>query len=392
VKFDFDHVPDRRGTDSQKWQKYAGHDVLPLWVADMDFPSPPAVIAALHRRIDHGVFGYARPVKSTVDAFVDALAARYDWHIEPSWLVWLPGLVVGLNVAVQAFAQPGEQVLSCTPVYPPFLTTPKNSNRETLPVPLALNHAGEPALSGVEGRWEVDFAALERAVTPRTKVFLLCHPHNPVARVWRRDELVRLGEFCLRHKLILQSDEIHCDLILDPGLSHVPTAMLGPEIAAHTVTFMAPSKTYNLPGMGTSIAIISDPKLRAQFVRAAAGIVAEVTALGYTACEAAYRDSEPWRQELLAYLRGNRDFLKNFLSRELPGMRLEAPIEATYLAWFNVEALGLADPVAHFEKYGVGLSDGAFFGAPHGKYVRLNFGCPRATLEEALRRMKAALK
>jgi cystathionine beta-lyase len=400
VNFDFDHVPDRRDTDSQKWQKYAGRDVLPLWVADMDFLSPPAVIEALHRRIDHSVFGYARPVKSTVDAFVDALAARYGWHIDPSWLVWLPGLVVGLNVAVQAFAQPGEQVVSCTPVYPPFLTAPKNSSRETLPVPLALspadglalNHAGGPAPSGVEGRWEIDFAALERAVTPRTKVFLLCHPHNPVARVWRRDELVRLGEFCLRHNLILQSDEIHCDLILEPGLSHVPTAMIGSEIAARTVTFMAPSKTYNLPGLGTSIAIISDPKLRAQFVRATAGIVAEVTALGYTACEAAYRDSEPWRQELLAYLRGNRDFLIDFLGRELPGVRLEAPIEATYLAWFNVEALGLADPVAHFEKHGVGLSDGLFFGAPKGKYVRLNFGCPRATLEEALRRMKAALK
>jgi cystathionine beta-lyase len=384
VNFDFDHVPDRRGTDSQKWQKYADRDVLPLWVADMDFPSPPAVIEALRRRLDHGVFGYARPVKSTVDAFVDALDARYGWHIEPEWLVWLPGLVVGLNVAVQAFAQPGEQVLSCTPVYPPFLSTPKNSGRETLAVPLAL--------SGVKGRWEIDFDALERAVSPRTKVFLLCHPHNPVARVWRHDELVRLGEFCLRHKIIIQSDEIHCDLILEPGLPHVPTAMLGPEIAASTVTFMAPSKTYNLPGLGTSIAVISDPKLRAQYVRATAGIVAEVTALGYTACEAAYRDSEPWRQALLAYLRGNRDFLKSFLTRELPGVRLEAPLEATYLAWLNVEALGLADPVAHFEKHGIGLSDGAFFGAPKGKYIRLNFGCPRATLEEALRRMRAAVK
>jgi cystathionine beta-lyase len=384
VTFDFDHVPDRRGTDSQKWQKYAGRDVLPMWVADMDFPSPPAVIDALRQRIDHGVFGYARPVPSTVDAFVDALATRYGWRIEPSWLVWLPGIVVGLNVAVQAFAQPGEQILSCTPVYPPFLSAPKNSGRETLAVPLAL--------SGGEGRWEIDFDALERAVTPRTKVFLLCHPHNPVARAWRRDELVRLAEFCLRHKLVLQSDEIHCDLVLDPSLPHVPTAMLGSEIAAHTVTFMAPSKTYNLPGLGTSIAIIGDSKLRAQFVRATAGIVAEVTALGYTACEAAYRDSEPWRQALLAYLRGNRDFLQDFLGRELPGVRLEAPIEATYLAWLNVGALGLADPVAHFEKHGVGLSDGAFFGAPRGQYVRLNFGCPRATLAEALRRMKAAIK
>jgi len=323
VTFDFDHPPARRGTDSQKWQKYAGRDVLPLWVADMDFTSPPAVIEALHRRVDHGVFGYSRPVKSTVDAVVDALDARYGWRIEPAWIVWLPGLVVGLNVAAQAFAQPGEQVLSCTPVYPPFLTAPKNSGRETLAVPLALNSA--------ERRWEIDFDALERTVTPRTKIFLLCNPHNPVARVWRREELVRLADFCLRHQLVLQSDEIHCDLILDPSLPHTPTASLGFEIAARTVTFMAPSKTYNLPGMGTSIAIISDPKLRAQFVRATPGIVAEVTALGYTACEAAYRDSEPWRQALLAYLRGNRDLLQLFLTRELPGVRLEAPLEATYL-------------------------------------------------------------
>lgn len=384
VTFDFDHPPDRRGTDSQKWQKYAGREVLPLWVADMDFTSPPAVLEALRRRVDHGVFGYARPVKSTVDAVVEAMAARYGWRIEPDWIVWLPGLVVGLNVAVQAFAEQGDQVLSCTPVYPPFLTAPKNSGRETLAVPLALNTA--------ERRWEIDFDALERAVSPRTKVFLFCHPHNPVARVWRREELVRLADFCLRHDIVLQSDEIHCDLVLDPSLAHVPTASLGPEIAARTVTFMAPSKTYNLPGLGTSFAIISDPGLRAQFVRATAGIVAEVNALGYAACEAAYRDSEPWRQALLAYLRGNRDFLADFVARGLPGVRLEAPIEATYLAWLNVEALGLADPAAHFEKHGAGLSDGFFFGAPRGKYVRFNFGCPRATLAEALQRMQAALR
>jgi len=384
VNFDFDHSPDRRGTDSQKWQKYAGREVLPLWVADMDFTSPPAVLEALRRRVDHGVFGYARPVQSTVEAVVGAMAARYDWRIEPEWIVWLPGLVVGLNVAVQAFAQPGDQVLSCTPVYPPFLTAPEHSGRETLAVPLALNTT--------EKRWELDFDALERAITPRTRVFLFCHPHNPVARVWRREELVRLADFCLRHDIVLQSDEIHCDLVLDPGLRHVPTASLGPEIAARTVTFMAPSKTYNLPGLGTSFAVISDPKLRARFVRATAGIVAEVTALGYAACEAAYRDSEPWRQALLDYLRGNRDFLAGFVARELPGVRIEAPVEATYLAWLDVQALGLADPAAHFEKHGAGLSDGFFFGAPRGKNVRFNFGCPRATLAEALRRMKSALE
>lgn len=381
MTFDFDTVLPRLGTDSQKWQKYAGRDILPLWVADMDFKSSPAIIDAVRRRVDDGIFGYARPVKSTVDAVVDAMARNYGWTIDPSWIVWLPGLVVGLNVTAQAFAAPGDEVLSLSPVYPPFMTAPKNSGRASVTVPFVLQG----------GAWTIDWAALERAVTPKTKLFFLCNPHNPLARVWRREELARLAEFCLKHNLILCSDEIHCDLILDPALPHIPTGTLGAEIARRTITLMAPSKTYNVPGLGTSIAIIPDAALRAQFVRATAGIVAEVNILGFTACEAAYRDSEPWRQALLAYLRGNRDYLLDFVARELPGVRIAAQIEATYLAWLDVTALGLADPIAHFEKHGVGLSEGAFFGAPKGSHVRINFGCPRTTLAEALRRMKVAL-
>lgn len=381
MHFDFDTVPARLGTDSQKWQKYAGRDILPLWVADMDFKSSPAIIAALHDRVAHGVFGYARPVKSTVDAVVDALQRNYAWKIDPAWIVWLPGLVCGLNITAQAFAQAGEEVLTLTPVYPPFMSAPKNSARLSTQAAFVLR----------DGHWEIDWDALARAVTPRTKLFYLCNPHNPLARVWRREELIRLGEFCAQHHLVLCSDEIHCDLILDPTLHHLPAASLSPEISARTVTLMAPSKTYNVPGLGTSFAIISDPALRAQFIRASAGVVAEVTALGFTACEAAYRDSEAWRQALLTYLRGNRDFLLDYLTREIPDIRVEAPIEATYLAWLNLEALHLADPVAHFETHGVGLSEGAYFGAPKGHYVRLNFGCPRATLAEALHRMKTAV-
>jgi cystathionine beta-lyase len=321
-------------------------------------------------------------VKSTVDAIVDAMHERYHWPIEPSWLVWLPGLVCGLNVAIEAFSQPGDEIISFTPVYPPFITAPRYRGRISRTVPLTLR-AGSP------GRWEMDWDALERAVNPRTKVVVLCHPHNPIARVWEPGELLQLREFCARHNVVLCSDEIHCDLILDPARKHVPTATVGS--AGRIVTMMAPSKTYNLPGLGTSLAIFGDGALRAQFERAAAGIVAEVTPLGYTACEAAYRDSEPWRLALLAYLRGNRDFLLDFLVRELPGIRVDAPIEATYLAWLNVGDLGVADPAAHFEAHGVGLSDGAMFGAAPGQAVRLNFGCPRATLAEALRRMKTAL-
>lgn len=385
MSFDFDTVPHRLGTDSQKWQKYAGKEILPLWVADMDFRSSPAIIAALHERVEHGIFGYARPTAATVSAVTDALTSRYGWTIDPSWIVWLPGLVCGLNVTSQAFAQPGEEVLTLTPVYPPFMTAPKNSGRVSVTVPFVLNDSAKPA------RWDIDWAALEAAVTPQTKLFFLCNPHNPLARVWRREELQRLGDFCVRHDLVLCSDEIHCDLILDDSLPHIPAAKLSPEIAARTVTLMAPSKTYNVPGLGTSFAVISDSALRARFVRATAGIVAEVTTLGFSACEAAYRDSEEWRQDLLEYLRGNRDFILDFLVRELPQLYVAAPIEATYLAWINIEALNLPDPIAHFEQHGVGLSECAFFGAKRGSHVRINFGCPRATLNEALNRIKAAV-
>lgn len=381
MTFDFETPLQRLGTDSQKWQKYGDRDILPMWVADMDFVAPPPVLQALHERVNHGVFGYARPVKSTIDAIVDAMAARYGWTIDPAWIVWLPGLVVGLNVIAQAFADPGDEILTLSPVYPPFMTAPKNGGRRSVTVPWTLS----------QGTWSIDWDQLERAVTPRTKVFLLCNPHNPLARVWRRDELQCLGEFCVRHQLVLCSDEIHCDLILDPSLPHVPTALLGPEIAAQTVTLMAPSKTYNVPGLGTSFAIIPDPARRTRFVRATAGIVAEVTCLGFTACEAAYRQGEPWRQALLATLRGNRDFILDFLARELPQISVEAPIEATYLAWLNVSALGWSDPIERFEQHGVGLSDGAYFGGAKGQHVRLNFGCPRSVLTEGLRRMKAAV-
>jgi cystathionine beta-lyase len=382
MTFNFDTPPDRHGTDSQKWQKYAGRDVLPMWVADMDFEVAPAIVEALQRRVSHGIFGYSRPVPSTVEAIVGAMAALYRWRVDPSWLVWLPGLVCGLNVAVRAFAAEGDEVLSLSPVYAPFTTAPKHGGRVARSVPLALN----------AGRWEIDWEALEAAVTPRTRILIFCHPHNPIARTWRRDEVARVAEFCARHSLVLVSDDIHCDLLLEPGAVHEPFAVVAPEGAPRTVTFMAPSKTYNVPGLGTSFAIIPDSALREKFARACHGIVPEVNALGYVACEAAYSQGEPWRHALLGYLRGNRDFLADQIARGLPGVRIEAPIEATYLAWLNVSELGLAKPVKHFESHGVGLSDGAAFGASAGSHVRINFGCPRSTLAEGLTRMAAAVR
>ncbi len=383
MTFDFDRPPDRRSSDSQKRQKFSGRDILPMWVADMDFEAAPAIIEALQRRVSHGIFGYARPVQSTVDAVVDELGKRHRWKIDPSWIVWLPGLVCGLNVACQAFAEPGDEVLSLSPVYPPFSTAPKNSGRVPRPVPLELN-AYEPL-------WDIDWKALEAALTARTKVFLFCHPHNPVARIWSREELALAAAFCLRHNLVLVSDEIHCDILLQPGAVHVPMGVAAPEAAPRTVTLMSPSKMYNIPGLGVSYAVIPDPALRLRFSRASAGIVAEVNALGYAACEAAYRGAGGWRDALLVYLRSNRDYLTEFLLREVPEILIEAPVEATYLAWLNVKELGLVSPVKHFETHGVGLSDGVPFGARPGTHVRLNFGCPRSTLAAALERIQAAV-
>ena len=381
MNFDFDQPPERRGTDSQKWQKYAGRDVLPMWVADMDFRAPPAVIEALQRRVADGVYGYARPVPSQVAAVVETLSQLHGWTIDPEWIVWLPGLVVGLNVTATAAAGPGEEILCLTPVYPPFMSAPRNAGRVPVTVPLAYATASRT--------WEIDWDALERAVTPRTRAFFLCNPHNPVARVFRRDELEKLAEFCVRHRLVLCSDEIHCDLILEPGLRHIPTGTLGGAIAQQTITLIAPSKTYNIPGLGTALAIIPNADLRRRFVHATQGIVAEVNVLGFTACEAAFRHCEPWRQALLERLRRNRDLVLRAVADTMPGARIEAPIEATYLAWINVADLGLKDPIAHFEAHGVGLSEGRFFGAAPGSHVRLNFGCPESTLREGLRRLHA---
>jgi cystathionine beta-lyase len=311
---------------------------------------------------------------------------NYDWKIDPSWIVWLPGLVCGLNVMASAFAAETEEVLSLTPVYPPFTTAPKYQNRVAVNVPLKLQNPGP------EGRWTIDWIALEKAITPKTKVFYFCSPHNPIAQVWNKSELTDLVSFCAKHNLVLCSDDIHCDLILNPNQKHLPVASLSQEAADLTVTFMAPSKTYNIPGLATAYAIIPNVTLRTTFIKVCAGIVAEVTALGYTACETAYREGESWRLEMLEILRKNRETLVTFIRDEIPKIHIEAPIEATYLAWLNIENLKLENPIAYFESHGIGLSDGAPFGEAPGKHVRLNFGCPEKTLIKALNRLKLAVE
>ncbi len=377
TNFDFDIPVDRSATGSEKWDKYRGRDIIPLWVADMDFRSPPAVIAALHERIEHGVFGYTHPPHGLVEAILNHLERDFGWQIQPEWLVWLPGLVCGLNVLSRTVGEADDEVITFTPVYPPFMSAPTLSQRTTIKVPLQL----------AEGRWAPDFEALERAITPRTKLLLLCSPHNPVGRAWTRDELQQFAAFAERHDLTIGSDDIHAGLILDEGTRHIPIATLSPEISRRTITLLAPSKTYNIPGLGCSFAVISDLDLRKSFIKAAGRIVPHVNLLGYTAAEAAYRHGEEWRLALLEYLRGNRDLVEEAIGR-ISGLST-THVEATYLAWIDVRATGIENPGRFFEEAGVGLSNGADFDAPG--FVRLNFGCARDLLKEALRRMEAAL-
>lgn len=371
----FDTPIDRRGSDSFKWGKYAGRDILPLWVADMDFAAPPAVLAALHRRIEHGVFGYGGPWPSLTESVLAHLQGEYGWSIEPEWLVWLPGLVTGLNVACRAV---DGEVLTATPIYPPFLSAPHFSGRKLNRVDLALDN----------NRWQWDMAAVQQATTAATRLFLFCHPHNPVGRCWSRDELLALADYAERNDLVVCSDEIHCGLILDADKRHIPFASLSPAAAQRSITLLAPSKTFNIPGLGCAFAVIPNPALRRRFEQAMHGIVPHVNVLGLAACEAAFRHGGDWHRDLIAYLRGNRDRVAATMA-SLPGVRM-APVEATYLAWIDVRDLRLAKPAAHFEAHGIGLSDGADFGAPG--WLRLNFGCPRATLDEALSRFERAVR
>lgn len=379
MTFDFDTPIDRAASDSRKWRRFAGKDIIPLWVADMDFRVAPPIVEALHRRVDQAIFGYGMAVESVNESVVEYCARRYQWKIEVPWIAWLPGLVTGLNVAAGAVGEPGDAIIVPTPIYPPFMSAPRNLARETVRVPL---------VPRADGRYEFDLEALERAVTPRTRQLSLCSPHNPISRAFTRPELERVADFASRHGLVVTSDEIHCDLILDDR-PHVPFAALSADAAARTITLMAPSKTYNLPGLGCSFAIIPDQKLRDAFRRAITGLVPEINVLGYPACEAAFRHGEPWRQALLAYLRGNRDLIADFVARELPEVRM-TPCDATYLAWLDVSALGLRLPAQHFEAHGLGLADGGQYGAAPGRFVRLNFGCRRALLVEALARFKRA--
>jgi cystathionine beta-lyase len=383
VTYDFDRVIDRRWTESNKWHKYPA-DVLPLWVADMDFRSPEPVIRALRERVEHGVFGYGAAQPEFHEVFLERLQKRYGWRVSPEAILLIPGVIPGFNLAARAFTTSGDGLLLQTPMYPPIRRVPDN-------VGLSSDEMELTRLP--DGRYTIDVDRFEAAIGARTRMFLLCNPHNPVGRAYGRDELERMAEVCLRRGLLICADEIHCDLTYS-GQRHIPIASLDPEIEARTVTLMAATKTFNLPGLKCSVAIIPNAALREKFVAAQLDLVRAVNILGYTATLAAYRDGQPWLDELLRYLEGNRDFVVGYVRSKLPGVGT-APPEATYLAWLDCRDARLPDddPYTFFlDRARVALNDGRTFGRGGAGFVRLNFACPRVILAEALDRMRYALE
>jgi cystathionine beta-lyase len=378
----FDCYIDRTCTRSTKWQAY-GEGVIPLWVADMDFRAPDAVIEALRACVDHGIFGYAQEPPELRDVIVSRLASRYGWRVQPEDLVFMPGVVVGFNVAAQAVCRPGEGLLLQTPVYYPMLHAPANGGLSLQQMELT---------RGAGGSYTIDMDRMEAAVRPETRLYLMCNPHNPVGRAFTGAELEGLAALCARRGLVICSDEIHSDLAY-PGHPHIPIAALDDETAQRTITLIAPSKTFNIPGLQFSVAVIQNPELRKAYHAACRGIVPHVGMMGYEAGLAAYRDGDAWLSELLVFLQENRDFVHRTVNECLPGVSMALP-EATYLAWLDCREADLpGGPAAFFlDKARVALNEGGAFGRGGEGFARLNYGCCRELLEQALGQMEAALR
>jgi cysteine-S-conjugate beta-lyase len=388
MNYDFDNPPNRRNTDSVKWRLY-GPDVLPLWVADMDFPSPEPVTRALRERVEHGIYGYPEGVRYSPKELpdlrgliIERMESLYHWKIEPEDLIIMPGVATGFNLACHSEAQPGGEVLVQTPIYPPILRAPGYADMKLKEESLQMQESGY---------YEVDWESFEASITKNTRLFILCNPHNPVGRVFRKDELEKMANICLKNGMTICSDEIHCDLIFSDN-HHIPIASLDPEIAQNSITLMAPTKTFNLAGLKISFSIIQNPELRRRYIKAQRGLVSWVNIMGLAAAKAAYSQGQDWLDQLLPYLEENRNILNQFVESELPYIRMASP-EGTYLAWLDCrQAPSKAvrdDPFNFFlEKARVALNDGKEFGKGGEGFIRLNFGCSRSILMKALETMK----
>jgi len=375
--FDFDREIDRSNSNSAKWEKYRDRDILPMWVADTDFAAAPEIQQALHRRADHPVFGYTETPAQLVELLVARMQRLYNWKIDPEWLVPLPGIVGALYLACRANGKPGDSVYLPSVIYSPFSRAPGFNSMINQPIPMCMR----------EERMIIDMDWLERQPNRPGQLLLFCNPQNPGGTVYRKDELQRLADIVEQQDLILVSDEIHCDLILDPENSHIPIASLNPQIEQRSITLMAPSKTFNLAGLGCAFTIIPNRKLR-RGMKVNPYIVPHVNLMGLAAAEAAYEFGDEWNRQQCEYLAANRDYLIDAINR-IPRLRLR-PIEATYLAWIDVSALALEDPMEFFENAGVGMSPGRDFGDP--THMRLNFGCPRQRVEQAVERIRKAVE
>ncbi|HEY8067368.1 MAG TPA: PatB family C-S lyase [Burkholderiales bacterium] len=371
--YDFDLPVERRGTWSARWERYPA-EVIPLWVADTDFRAPPAVLEAMARRVAHGVFGYSVQPDVLRDAVIERMQRLYGWRVEPDWVVFVSGVVPGLHLAARHLTRADQHALVPTPVYHHLKRSLVLAQRAHTDVPLVLQ----------KGRWVWDEAFLAAAVKSNSRLLFLCNPQNPGGTIFTRGELARLGAFAEKYDLVICSDEIHADILLDPGKPHVPVASISREVSRRTVTLISPNKAFGFPGAGCAFAIIEDPALRRAFSSDHHATVHDPSVFGYEASLAAYRECGDWLAAQMDYLRGNRDLLERELSA-MPGLSM-AHVEATYLAWIDASGLGVADPYRHFLERGVALSPGAQFGSPG--FVRLNFGTQRALLEKALRRMK----
>jgi len=377
----FDQIINRRYTESIKWNYYE-EDVLPMWIADMDFRSPEPVIEALQNRVSHGIFGYGGEPEGLKEAIIAHVGKRHHCDLVEDEISFISGVVTGFTHAIYSLTMPGDKVLIQPPVYRPILIGPESVGRQCLHNQLIL---------GDDGKYEIDFDDFEKKIASGVNLFLLCNPHNPVGRVFSRDELSKMAEICLKHEVLICSDEIHCDLIYSDN-QHIPIASLSPEVSDISVTYFAPSKTFNIAGFSTSVYVAKNPTIRKQLSESMCMLLGHPNILGLHAALAAYRDSQDWLDEALNYMEANRDFLVKYVSEELPGVDMWCP-EGTFLGWLDCSGLNLdQSPGAFFlEKAKVGLNEGADFGHSGKGFVRLNFGCPRQMLREGLERMKTAI-
>lgn len=392
MTYDFDHAPDLRSVYATKWTHYA-EDVLPLWVADMDFRSAQPIIDALTERVQFGTFGYTMDYPPLRAILVERMQALYQWAIQPEWIVFIPGMVTAMNVITRALAKPGDGVLIQTPIYPPFLHMPAHNGCFAQCVDLVPTPHPDNTYT-----FTTDIDAFERAITRRTRLFYLCNPHNPGGMVYTREELARLAEICLRHNITILADEIHSDLILDG--QHTPIATLSPEVAQHTLTLIAPSKTYNLAGLACSIAIIPEEATRRAVMAEVWGTGLHVNVLGLVAANAAYRHANDWLAAVIAYLRANRDFMIDYLAERAPSIRLTRPA-GTYMSYLDLSAVPLPagqSAAQYLEAVGrVAVNAGDTFAGvmaqrPRDTFVRLNFACPRERLRDGLERIVHAVQ